>query len=130
MKGEEALYTLGRVVAAYKDNARGSLWEMHHFPDDCRLDDGMTPDVSRFVVAGILREHILMCYAEHFDGNANFIITYGRINARRDHEWMWEIQSYHGISLADGDFKPFEGLIYESALVAALQAFVVLRSDK
>lgn len=127
MNDEEALYALGQKVAACKDNRRGTAWAMPRFPDDCCLDDGMTPDVSLAEVAGILREHILRCYAEHFDGNANFIVTEGRLDARREHVWMWEIKSYSGISLASGGFRPIAWLIYESALVAALQAFGVLR---
>ena len=123
MNTEEALYQLGRAVLAYRDKNRGTRSDMYHeLPSDCRLDDGMTPDISRAEVAGILREHILCCYAEHFDDNANLIITEARIDARRDYVWMWEVKSYSGILLASGGFEPLDGLIYESALVAAIEA--------
>ena len=126
MNDEKALYTLGRAVVASKDNSRGTRWAMAYpFPDDCYLDDGVTPDVSRAEVAGILLRHILDCYAEHFEGNANFLVVTDIAPQMGGAKFRWQIRCHRGRFLADGKFQPFECLIYESALVAALEAFEV-----
>lgn len=119
---DDAVYGLGARLKRAKDSRKLDLG--YGWPSDWLLDDGMTPNLALPDVQGVVLAYLIGNYAGGpFLYQANFIITDQRPNALRESRWTWEIRLYSGLTIESGAFEPVhEELVYESALMAALEA--------